>query len=170
MQFLNRLYPCITERWIYRIFSRSSKNIIDDCFDVSMFLPTEDGGWTPWSEWSACTATCGAGTRARHRHCANPRPQFGGRRCDGNEAESEYCDALPVCPGEQRHLVVRTGAMFDVRCSMFDVRCSMLDVRCSMLDVRCSMLDVRCSILDTRYLRCKSSLYKLKLLIILGKK
>ena len=61
-------------------------------------------------------------------------------------------------------------SMLDARCSMLDARCSMLDARCSMLDARCSMLDARCSMLDTRYsilyLRYKSSLYKLKLLII----
>ena len=40
---------------------------------------------------------------------------------------------------------------------------------CSILDTQHSTLDTRQSTIDTRYLRCSSSLYELKLLIIVGK-
>lgn len=42
-----------------------------------------DGGW---SEWSACSASCGAGTQTRN--CTNPAPANGGAPCGGSDTQS----------------------------------------------------------------------------------
>nr|XP_022294190.1 A disintegrin and metalloproteinase with thrombospondin motifs adt-1-like [Crassostrea virginica] len=56
-----------------------------------------DGNWTQWSVWSACSASCGNGTRNRSRQCADPAPAHGGRDCDGARTETQDC-ALISCP------------------------------------------------------------------------
>ncbi|KAL8608030.1 hypothetical protein ACOMHN_023846 [Nucella lapillus] len=59
---------------------------------------TIHGQWTDWSEWSACSQTCGYALRERKRQCGNPPPQYGGRACGGADSEKQYCDDLPACP------------------------------------------------------------------------
>ena len=57
------------------------------------------GNYTPWSQFSSCSATCGPGTRSRHRLCSNPKPQFGGDDCSklGPSSEVASCNVGP-CP------------------------------------------------------------------------
>lgn len=57
-----------------------------------------DGGWTPWSVWSDCSATCGRGTQVRTRACINPPPRNNGSDCDGPERETQDCQ-IPPCLG-----------------------------------------------------------------------
>ena len=42
-----------------------------------------DGGYTEWTEFSPCTATCDGDTghRVRRRFCTNPPPSGGGLDC-----------------------------------------------------------------------------------------
>ena len=42
----------------------------------------DSGGWGAWSPWSACTITCGGGTRIRYRACDSPPPRYGARFCE----------------------------------------------------------------------------------------
>ncbi|XP_006008696.1 thrombospondin-2 [Latimeria chalumnae] len=56
-----------------------------------------DGNWSPWSPWSSCTATCGGGLRERARTCNSPKPQYGGKKCLGDEKENEICNKVD-CP------------------------------------------------------------------------
>uniref|UniRef100_A0A8C4UE85 Hemicentin-1 n=1 Tax=Falco tinnunculus TaxID=100819 RepID=A0A8C4UE85_FALTI len=56
-----------------------------------------DGKWATWSSWSACTVSCGGGSRQRTRHCSDPAPQFGGRKCEGNDIQIDFCNSDP-CP------------------------------------------------------------------------
>ncbi|XP_069890339.1 hemicentin-1 [Dipodomys merriami] len=56
-----------------------------------------DGKWTTWTSWSACTVSCGGGARQRTRDCSNPVPQYGGRRCEGSDIQSDFCNSDP-CP------------------------------------------------------------------------
>lgn len=63
-----------------------------------LFLTTVDGQWGPWRGWSDCSQTCGGGTRNRTRLCNNPRPEFGGLDCAGDETEIEECSSQG-CPG-----------------------------------------------------------------------
>ena len=60
-----------------------------------------DGGYSPWSNYSICTVTCGGGTQIRNRPCDNPNPQNGGKNCSqiGDPEESRACNVLP-CPGK----------------------------------------------------------------------
>ena len=56
------------------------------------------GGYSSWSTYSACSVSCGNGTRFRTRHCTNPRPQYPGHNCTelGPPLELTSC-ALGYC-------------------------------------------------------------------------
>ena len=56
-----------------------------------------DGGWSLWSKWSICSATCGNGTKSRQRQCNNPTPSNGGRNCTGQNITIRHCH-LVHCP------------------------------------------------------------------------
>ncbi len=60
-----------------------------------------NGNFTPWTSWTACTTTCGFGTRARYRNCTDPPPLFGGSDCLGPLYEMKECEnATTGCPGK----------------------------------------------------------------------
>ena len=52
-----------------------------------------DGGYSEWSSWSQCSATCGDGHRSRSRTCTNPPPSARGKDCEelGPHNETEEC-------------------------------------------------------------------------------
>ncbi|XP_078597007.1 uncharacterized protein LOC144873484 isoform X2 [Branchiostoma floridae x Branchiostoma japonicum] len=58
-----------------------------------------DGNWTPWSQWSSCSVSCGGGNHSRTRECINPRPIHGGSNCTGPSTEIGVCNTekCPVC-------------------------------------------------------------------------
>ena len=58
-----------------------------------MFVVAVDGNYTHWSNWTACSATCGEGTTTRTRSCTNPSPLHGGRDCTeiGPNIEIQPC-------------------------------------------------------------------------------
>ena len=62
-----------------------------------ILLLAVDGGWTPWSNWSDCSATCGNGLKQRERSCTAPPPQHGGKPCDGETLQVQDC-FLQHCP------------------------------------------------------------------------
>ncbi|CAI4222079.1 unnamed protein product [Auanema sp. JU1783] len=47
-----------------------------------------NGGWSKWSEWSACTPTC---HRFRSRTCTVPSPLNGGTSCPGRDLDTQPC-------------------------------------------------------------------------------
>ncbi|XP_039268950.2 hemicentin-1-like [Styela clava] len=56
-----------------------------------------DGGWSKWSAWLPCSATCDEGVSVRNRACNNPAPTTGGRKCEGSDTMSRICN-LKNCP------------------------------------------------------------------------
>uniref|UniRef100_A0A8C6KQZ6 Thrombospondin-2 n=1 Tax=Nothobranchius furzeri TaxID=105023 RepID=A0A8C6KQZ6_NOTFU len=69
----------------------ASPSLIDgECCPVCMH--SEDG-WSPWSEWTECTVTCGIGTQQRGRSCdatSNPcsGPSIQTRKCSLGRCDS----------------------------------------------------------------------------------
>ena len=61
------------------------------------------GGYTNWSVWSKCSATCDGGEMTRTRSCTNPAPENGGKTCIeqklGPTVETAKCREFP-CPGK----------------------------------------------------------------------
>lgn len=57
------------------------------------------GGYSQWSAYGPCTATCGDGEKSRVRTCTSPAPAHGGRKCDylGDAEEKVKCNLRP-CP------------------------------------------------------------------------
>ncbi|XP_031548818.1 uncharacterized protein LOC116286409 [Actinia tenebrosa] len=68
-----------------------------ELFGLSV-LP-RDGHYTLYSNWSACSATCGPGFQYRTRNCSNPEPLYGGKNCTrlGSDTQTRLCNA-PLCP------------------------------------------------------------------------
>lgn len=67
--------------------------------------PPIDGGWSPWSSFGPCRSDCvirgdfaSVGVRVSRRRCDDPRPQNGGRFCDGPDKRVQICDATKICP------------------------------------------------------------------------
>ncbi|XP_062521112.1 A disintegrin and metalloproteinase with thrombospondin motifs adt-1-like [Corticium candelabrum] len=58
-----------------------------------------DGGYSVWSQWDACSVTCGSGgKRTRTRHCTNPPPSNNGYSCtDQPASESQNCTSDVCC-------------------------------------------------------------------------
>ncbi|CAK1593965.1 unnamed protein product [Parnassius mnemosyne] len=65
---------------------------------ISVANCTTHGGWSAWSGWSECSATCGIAVKSRRRTCSAPEPRFGGRVCVGVDSQDLYCANLPPCP------------------------------------------------------------------------
>jgi len=47
--------------------------------------------WSPWSEYSSCTVTCGGGSQARSRQCING--EIGEVGCLGDSVEDALCNS-----------------------------------------------------------------------------
>ena len=56
-----------------------------------------DGGWTEWSDWGACSNSCGPGDYIRDRTCSNPLPQYNGTGCTGDVSEMASCVGPCTC-------------------------------------------------------------------------
>ncbi|XP_070769326.1 A disintegrin and metalloproteinase with thrombospondin motifs 7 [Enoplosus armatus] len=71
-----------------------------------------NGGWASWSEWSACSRTCGGGVLSAHRDCSNPVPKYRGKYCLGERRKYKICNAAP-CPHD-------LPTFRDIQCSHFN--------------------------------------------------
>ena len=74
-------------------YSLNIKSVI--CF-LLLFLV--HGGWSSWTQWGACSKTCGNGKQYSRRYCNNPVPKYGGKKCYGAAVKTRECKVKP-CPG-----------------------------------------------------------------------
>ncbi|XP_058262697.1 thrombospondin-2 isoform X1 [Hemibagrus wyckioides] len=66
--------------------SCANPSFIDgECCPVCLPLESEDG-WSPWSEWTQCTVTCGSGTQQRGRSCDDTS-----NTCSGPSIQTRRC-------------------------------------------------------------------------------
>eukprot|EP00112_Aurelia_sp_Birch-Aquarium-sp1_P013387 Seg284.3_Seg284.4 transcript_id=Seg284.3_Seg284.4/GoldUCD/mRNA.D3Y31 product="putative skeletal organic matrix protein 7" protein_id=Seg284.3_Seg284.4/GoldUCD/D3Y31 len=56
-----------------------------------------DGGYSQWTGWSECSASCGGGVALRTRKCDNPKPTRKGQNCErlGPADNSRKCNQAP---------------------------------------------------------------------------
>ncbi|CAF0913672.1 unnamed protein product [Adineta ricciae] len=70
---------------------------LEETCDLNRPCPI-DGEWSTWSNYSACSVTCGTGVYTRVRECNNPTPNYGGDQCIGSPIETAYCQSNVSCP------------------------------------------------------------------------
>eukprot|EP00093_Oithona_nana_P009055 09055.XXX_470797_475455_1 [CDS] Oithona nana genome sequencing. len=70
----------------------------------SSVCPKVDGKWSSWSSWSSCSPDC---QQFRRRDCNNPKPDNGGRYCQGKDIASQNCTGGMCKPG--LHSIVLYG-------------------------------------------------------------
>jgi len=68
-----------------------------------------DGGWSSWSDWTQCSATCGVGLQARDRVCNRPAPHYG-QRCNGSARQVDQCEEY--CPGKLRSTMLHPSITY----------------------------------------------------------
>lgn len=51
-----------------------------------------DGGWSNWSGYIPCSASCQGGIKSRLRFCTNPTPQNNGAYCPGSSIQQTGCN------------------------------------------------------------------------------
>ncbi|XP_072179240.1 uncharacterized protein [Diadema setosum] len=92
---------CIVGGMMYETGAVVSQDLCNSCTCTNGSLVcsnnTCDGGWSTWSPWSSCNATCGGGVVVRSRACSMPPPSNGVVDCEGDSIEVEECNADP-CP------------------------------------------------------------------------
>ncbi|XP_050399474.1 A disintegrin and metalloproteinase with thrombospondin motifs 16 isoform X2 [Patella vulgata] len=62
-----------------------------------------NGGWSEWTNWTACTRPCDQGVMTRDRECNNPLPQYGGKTCPDKGKEVQLCNTQKCSKKEDFH-------------------------------------------------------------------
>ncbi|KAG7454736.1 hypothetical protein MATL_G00262940 [Megalops atlanticus] len=84
------------------------------CVNKEMEARPLHGEWGPWGPYSACSRSCGGGTRSTARDCNKPEPRNGGRFCVGRRMKFRSCNTEP-CPRGQRDFREEQCSQFDGR-------------------------------------------------------
>ena len=77
-------------------------------FDICILAPPINCKWSPFGEWTMCTATCGVGLKQRSRTVLQQAINDG-RECVGCRVEIEICN-VQDCP-----LKGKLGNSFNLR-------------------------------------------------------
>ena len=48
--------------------------------------------WSPWSEWTSCSLTCGGGSKSRQRDCVLDPVRSNDYGCQGEDFETTDCN------------------------------------------------------------------------------
>merc|ERR1712137_531996 len=67
----------------------------DATHSASFHVGPQDCRWNEWFMWSACSTTCGFGTKRRSRLVKGETFDAGGKPCDGNGTETQFCLSDP---------------------------------------------------------------------------
>ncbi|XP_055613324.1 hemicentin-1-like [Uranotaenia lowii] len=87
----------MTDAGEFKCVGRNLHGQVSREFIVSVEVPVS---WSPWGEWSACSASCGKGTQFRSRICLLPSgsPAHGAQyNCVGENVQLKNCEML-ACP------------------------------------------------------------------------
>ncbi|XP_052276445.1 coadhesin-like isoform X1 [Dreissena polymorpha] len=79
--------------------ARSGDHCFGDSLDyrICILQGCTDGGWTTWSTWGTCSASCDEGFHQRSRQCTNPPASAFGQQCDGPNVDVGACNTQQ-CP------------------------------------------------------------------------
>ncbi|XP_077375099.1 A disintegrin and metalloproteinase with thrombospondin motifs 7 [Festucalex cinctus] len=83
-----------------------------ECVQAGHYPDRVNGGWGTWSEWSACSRSCGAGVESAQRDCDDPVPRNRGKYCLGERQRYRICNTRP-CPNN-------VPTFRDIQCSHFN--------------------------------------------------
>ncbi|XP_047437558.1 A disintegrin and metalloproteinase with thrombospondin motifs 7 [Mugil cephalus] len=83
-----------------------------ECVGVGNYPESVNGGWGSWSEWSACSRTCGVGVQSAKRDCDNPVPRYRGKYCLGERKKYKTCKTPPCLED--------LPSFRDIQCSHFN--------------------------------------------------
>ncbi|XP_054631701.1 A disintegrin and metalloproteinase with thrombospondin motifs 20-like isoform X1 [Dunckerocampus dactyliophorus] len=82
------------------------------CVNKELYLQPVDGEWGPWGAYSACSRSCGGGTRSTTRECNKPEPRNGGKFCVGRRMKFRSCNTEP-CPRGRKDFREEQCSQFD---------------------------------------------------------
>ncbi|XP_069126594.1 A disintegrin and metalloproteinase with thrombospondin motifs 6-like [Argopecten irradians] len=74
----------------------------------------QDGDWGAWSQWDACTRTCGVGVESSFRRCDDPEPRHGGKYCVGERKRYRSCN-IQSCPDNVQDFREQQCADYDTK-------------------------------------------------------
>ncbi|XP_064200825.1 A disintegrin and metalloproteinase with thrombospondin motifs 20 isoform X1 [Anguilla rostrata] len=84
------------------------------CVNKEMEAGPIHGEWGPWGPYTACSRSCGGGTRSTARDCNQPEPRNGGQFCVGRRMKFRSCNTEP-CPRDRRDFREEQCTRYDGR-------------------------------------------------------
>ncbi|XP_061830889.2 A disintegrin and metalloproteinase with thrombospondin motifs 7 [Nerophis lumbriciformis] len=83
-----------------------------ECVAAGHHPDSVNGGWGSWTEWTACSRSCGAGIVSAQRDCDDPIPKNRGKYCLGERQRYRICNTSP-CQNN-------APSFRDIQCSHFN--------------------------------------------------